>query len=66
MGEEAVMKKLITYTKEQVQQIRGLLNGVAVMGVQNCKQIAVIAQILDSGIPADVNVGKPEKKEGEG
>lgn len=59
------MKNLITYSKEQVQQIRGLLNGITVMGVQNCKQITVIAQILDSGIPAEIKTEETSKKEGE-
>jgi len=58
------LKKLITYTEEQVAQIKGLLNGVATIGIQNAKQIAVIAQILDSGMPAEIK--EPKKKEGKG
>lgn len=53
------MDKLITFTQEQVQQIKGLLNGVTTTGVQNARQVAMIAQILDSGVPAET------KKEGE-
>lgn len=56
------MKKLITYTEEQVTQITGLLDGVTTTGIQNAKQIAVIAQIIESGVPAGIK----ESKEGEG
>lgn len=48
------MKKVITYTEEQVKQIVGLLNGVTVTGIQNSKQIAAVAQILDSGTPGEI------------
>lgn len=55
------MKKVITYTEEQVKQIVGLLNCVTVSGIQNSKQIAAVAQILDSGTPGEI--GEPDKKE---
>jgi len=58
------MNKVITFTEDQVRQIAWLLNGVTVTGIQNSKQIAAVAQILDSGMPGEIN--KPEKKEGEG
>lgn len=58
------MKKVISYTEEQVKQIVMLLNGVVVSGIQNSRQISAIAQILDSGTPGDIK--EPEKKEGEG
>jgi hypothetical protein len=58
------MKKIITYTEEQVTQITMLLNAVSVTGIQNARQIAVIAQVLDLGIPGEIN--EPGKKEGEG
>lgn len=48
------MKKIITYTEDQVAQIGALLNGIVSTGVQSAKSIAVIAQILDSGMPADI------------
>ncbi|MTK08460.1 MAG: hypothetical protein F8N38_15420 [Hungatella sp.] len=48
------MKKVITYTEEQVSQIGALLNGIVSTGVQSAKSIAVIAQILDSGMPGDI------------
>lgn len=57
------MKKIITYTVEQVAQINMLLNAVSVTGIQNARQIAAVAQVLDSGMPGEIN--KPEKKEGE-
>ncbi|WP_124067531.1 hypothetical protein [Clostridium sp. E02] len=57
------MKKLITYTEEQVIQITGLLDGVATTGIQNAKQIAVIAQIIECGVPAGIKE-EPKKKEG--
>lgn len=58
------MKKVITYTEEQVLQVRYMLNAVTVTGIQNAKQVAAIAQVLDSGMPGEIN--EPEKKEGEG
>ena len=58
------MKKVITYTEEQVLQIKYMLNAVTVIGIQNAKQVAAIAQVLDSGTPGEIN--EPEKKEGEG
>ncbi|GEM_PF-794898 len=55
------MKKVITFTEDQIQQIVWLLNGVSVTGIQNSRQIATIAQILDTGIPGEIN--EPEGKE---
>lgn len=56
------MKKIITYTEEQISNITALLNGITITGIQNCKQIAVIVQILESGNIAEI---KEDKKEGE-
>lgn len=58
------MKKVITYTEEQVLQVRYMLNAVTVTGIQNAKQVAAIAQVLDSGMPGEIN--ESEEKEGEG
>lgn len=61
------MKKIIAYTDDQVKQIVGLLNCVTVTGIQNSKQIAAVAQILDSGMPGEIKESdQPKKKEGEG
>jgi hypothetical protein len=60
---EEQMKKIIAYTEEQVKQIVGLLNCVSVSGIQNFKQIAAVAQILDSGMTGEIK--EPEQKEGE-
>ena len=57
------MKKIITYTVEQVTQINMLLNAVSVTGIQNARQLAAVAQILDSGIPGEIK--EIEKKAGE-
>lgn len=48
------MKKVITYTEEQIAQMGILLNEVTSTGVQSAKSIAVIAQILDSGTPGEI------------
>lgn len=64
MPKGGFMKKVITFTEDQIQQIIWLLNGVSVTGIQNSRQIATVAQILDSGMPGEIN--EPEKKEGEG
>lgn len=60
---EEHMKKIIAYTEEQVKQIVGFLNCVTVSGIQNSKQIAAIAQILDSGMSGKIK--DAEQKEGE-
>lgn len=56
------MKKVITYTEDQIAQIGALLNGIISTGVQSAKSIAVIAQILDSGTPGEI--GEPVKATG--
>jgi len=61
------VKKIIAYTEDQVKQIVGLLNCVTVTSIQNSKQIAAVAQILDSGMTGEIKEPEePEKKEGEG
>lgn len=55
------MKKVITYTEEQVLQIKYMLNAVTITGIQNAKQVAAIAQVLDSGMPGEIN--EPEEAE---
>ena len=57
------MKKVITYTENQVAQIGTLLNGITSTGVLSAKNISFIVQVLDSGMPGEIN--EPEKKEGE-
>jgi hypothetical protein len=64
MPKGGFMNKVITFTDDQIKQIVWLLNGVSVTGIQNSRQIAAIAQILDSGMQGEIN--EPEKKEGEG
>lgn len=60
------MKKLITYSEQDVMDIHGLLNRIVVSGVQNCKNIAIIVQILESGKLAEIkDDGKTDKKEGD-
>ena len=56
------MKKVITYTVEQVAQLNMLLNAVSVTGIQNARQIVAVAQIIDSGIPGEIQ--EPEQKVG--
>lgn len=58
------MKKVITFTEEQVMQIQYMLNAITITGIQNANQVTAIAQVLDSGMPGEIN--EPEKKEGEG
>lgn len=57
------MKKVITYTEEQILQIKYMLNAVTITGIQNAKQVAAIAQVLDLGVPGEIR--EPEQKEGE-
>lgn len=60
------MKKVITYTEEQVMQIQYMLNAVTVTGIQNAKQIAAIAQMLELGTPGEIKELEADKKEGAG
>lgn len=48
------MKKIITFTEEQVLQMKYMLNAVTISGIQNAKQVAAIAQVLESGMPGEV------------
>lgn len=58
------MNKVITFTEEQVLQMKYMLNGITVIGIQNAKQVAAIAQVLESGALGEIE--ESEKKEGEG
>jgi predicted RNase H-like nuclease len=53
------MKKVITFTEEQVMQIQYMLNAVTITGIQNAKQIAAIAQMLELGTPGEIK--EPEE-----
>lgn len=55
------MKKIIAYTEEQVMQIQYMLNAVTITGIQNAKQVAAIAQVLELGMPGEIK--EPEGKE---
>lgn len=55
------MKQLVTYTAEQATNMKTLLNQITVTGIDNCKYLAMVAQIMDEGILAGVK----EEKEGE-
>lgn len=55
------MKKVITYTEEQVLQIQYMLNAVTITGIQNAKQVAAIAQLLESGSPGEVKESEISK-----
>jgi hypothetical protein len=57
------LNKIITYTEEQVLHMKYMLNAVTITGIQNAKQVAGIAQILDLGTPGEFQ--EPEQKEGE-
>jgi len=48
------MKKIITYTEDQVIQMKYMLNAVTTTGIQNAKQVAAIAQVLESGTPGEI------------
>ena len=41
------MKKLV-YTMEQMQQLAKFINELNVTGINNCKLIALCAQVIDS------------------
>lgn len=53
-----ILKKVITYTEDQVIQIQYMLNAVTVTGIQNAKQVAAIAQVLEAGAPGEIKEGE--------
>lgn len=53
------MKKVIIFAEEQVMQMQYMLNAVTVTGIQNAKQVAAIAQMLELGTPGEV--GEPDQ-----
>lgn len=57
------LKKVITYTEEQVLQIQYMLNAITVIGIQNAKQVAAIAQMLELGTPGEIKEPESDKKE---
>lgn len=59
------MKKVITYTEEQVMQIQYMLNAVTITGIQNAKQVAAIAQMLELGNPGEIMDHEADRKDGE-
>ena len=56
------MKKVITFTEEQVMQIQYMLNAVTITGIQNAKQVAAIAQMLELGMPGEINESAESEK----
>ena len=38
----------MNYTKETVEQIKAMLNSITVKGIEDCRRIALIAQLLDN------------------
>lgn len=60
------MKQIITYNKEDVYAMKVVLNGINVTGIQNCKQIAALAQLLENGISGEIKENDETKqKEGD-
>jgi hypothetical protein len=49
------MNKVITFTEEQVLQMKYMLNAVTVTGIQNAKQVSAIAQVLESGMLGEIS-----------
>jgi len=48
------MKKLITYSEEQILLLKMMLNAVSTTGIQNARQIVAMEQVLNSGVPAEI------------
>ena len=55
------MKQIITYPREDIERLAAVLNGLTITGMQNAKQLAVAAQIIDSGIPGEIKEPDGEK-----
>lgn len=53
------MRKDIRYTVTQIQSVLSLLNQISVKGIENCKRICLIEQILQ-----DPEEGEGEKENG--
>lgn len=59
------MKKVITFTEEQVMQIQYMLNAVTITGIQNATQVVAIAQVLELGTPGEIMEHETDRKDGE-
>lgn len=55
------MKDVVVYSKEDIDLMRSLLDNLTIKGIQNCKNLAAIIHLLDTGISSQV---KADKKEG--
>lgn len=59
--------KTLSYEREQMVRAGRLLNSITVTGVANCRLMAELADILDSGIPGEMtgpDTGADKKEEG--
>lgn len=57
------MNDNIKYTTTQIQSALTLLNQISVKGIENCKRICLIEQILQEPITEDNDDGDCSKKE---
>ena len=46
---------MITYDDEQIKAANVLLENLSVSGVDNCKRVVMVSQILNSGKPIENN-----------
>lgn len=54
---------MITYAETQIQSALTLLNQISVKGIENCKRICLIEQILQEPIMEEKDDGDCSKKE---
>lgn len=60
------MKRLITYSEQDIANIKTLLNLVPITGIDNWSRMAMVVNLLNAGKPAEIKEDNKEmQKEGE-
>lgn len=57
--------KTLSYERPKMERAGRILNSITVTGAYNCRLMAELADILDSGIPGEMEEEKEEKEEEE-
>ncbi len=52
---------MITYDDEQIKAASVLLENMSVSGVDNCKRVVMLSQILNSGKPTENSIDNGER-----
>lgn len=55
--------KTLSYERQKMERAGKILNSITVTGAYNCRLMAELADILDSGIPGEMEEEKKEEGE---